>query len=53
MPTANSTTWMPFALANDGDRIISIDGEKLYLYQEISLYMQASYSGGDVEVWYR
>ena len=36
----------------DGDRIISIDGEKLYLYQEISLYMQASYSGGDVEVVY-
>lgn len=36
----------------DGDRIISINGEKLGLYQEISLYMQASYSGGDVEVVY-
>ena len=29
----------------DGDRIISINGERLRLYQEISLYMQASYSG--------
>ncbi len=36
----------------DGDRIVSINGEKLYLYQEISLYMQASYTGGDVEVVY-
>ena len=36
----------------DGDRIISLNGEKLGLYQEISLYMQASYSGGDVEVVY-
>lgn len=35
-----------------GDRIISINGEKLGLYQEISLYMQTSYSGGDVEVVY-
>lgn len=36
----------------DGDRIISIDGEKVKLYQEISLYMQTSYTGGDVEVVY-
>lgn len=36
----------------DGDRIVSLNGEKLGLYQEISLYMQASYSGGDVEVVY-
>ncbi len=36
----------------DGDRIISINGEKIKLYQEISLYMQLSYQGGDVEVVY-
>ncbi len=36
----------------DGDRIISINGEKLRLYQEISLYMQATYRGGDLEVVY-
>lgn len=36
----------------DGDRIISINGEKICLYPEISLYMQASYRGGDVEVVY-
>ncbi|MCI8528321.1 MAG: RIP metalloprotease RseP [Lachnospiraceae bacterium] len=36
----------------DGDRIVSINGEKLGLYQEISLYMQASYRGGDLEVVY-
>ncbi len=36
----------------DGDRIVSINGEKLGLYQEISLYMQASYQGGDLEVVY-
>lgn len=36
----------------DGDRIISINGERLRLYQEISLYMQANYSGGDIEVVY-
>lgn len=36
----------------DGDKIISINGEHLRLYQEISLYMQASYSGGDIEVVY-
>ncbi len=36
----------------DGDRIVSIDGENIRLYQEISLYMQASYRGGDVEVEY-
>lgn len=36
----------------DGDRILSINGEKIRLYQEISLYMQASYRGGDLEVVY-
>ncbi len=36
----------------DGDRIVSINGEKLCLYQEISLYMQATYRGGDLEVVY-
>ena len=36
----------------DGDRIISINGERIRLYQEISLYMQASYRGGALEVVY-
>ncbi len=36
----------------DGDRIISLNGERIRLYQEISLFMQASYRGGDVEVVY-
>lgn len=36
----------------DGDRIISIGGEKICLYQEISLYMQATYRGGELEVVY-
>ena len=36
----------------DGDRILSINGESLKLYQEISLYMQATYRGGDLEVVY-
>ncbi len=36
----------------DGDEIISINGERIRLYQEISLYMQASYSGGDIKVVY-
>lgn len=36
----------------DGDRILSINGEKMKLFQEISLYMQASYRGGDLEVAY-
>lgn len=36
----------------DGDRIISMNGESLKLYQEISLYMQATYRGGDLEVVY-
>lgn len=35
-----------------GDRIISINGEKICLYQEISMYMQLSYRGGDLEVVY-
>lgn len=37
----------------DGDRIISLNGEKICLFQEISLYMQASYRGGDLEVVYQ
>jgi regulator of sigma E protease len=36
----------------DGDRIISLNGEKIKLFQEISLFMQASYDGGEVEVVY-
>lgn len=36
----------------DGDVIVSLNGEKIRLYQEISLYMQASYRGGDLEVVY-
>lgn len=34
----------------DGDVILSINGEKIKLYQEITLYMQTSYRGGDLEV---
>lgn len=36
----------------DGDRILSLDGEKVKLFQEISLFLQTSYDGGDVEVVY-
>ena len=36
----------------DGDRIISLDGQRIKLYQEISLYMQAVYRGGDLKVVY-
>lgn len=36
----------------DGDRIISINGERIRLYEEISLYMLASYRGGDLKVVY-
>lgn len=36
----------------DGDKIISINGERMRLYEEISLYMMASYQGGDLEVVY-
>lgn len=36
----------------DGDRILSLNGEKIRLYQEISLYMQTTYRGGDLEVVY-
>ena len=35
-----------------GDRILSINGEKIRLYQEITLYMQADYKGGDLEIVY-
>lgn len=35
-----------------GDRIISLNGKKIKLYQEISLYMQAVYRGGDLKVVY-
>lgn len=36
----------------DGDLIISLNGERIRMYQEISLYMQATYRGGDLEVVY-
>lgn len=36
----------------DGDRILSINGERIRLYQEISLYLQVSYRGGALEVGY-
>lgn len=36
----------------EGDRIISLNGERIRLFQEITLYMQASYRGGDLEVVY-
>lgn len=36
----------------DGDRILSLNGQKINLYQEISVYMQLSYQGGDIEVVY-
>jgi regulator of sigma E protease len=35
----------------DGDRIISLDGERIYLYEEILLYTQ-TYNGGDMQVGY-
>lgn len=35
-----------------GDRIISLDGEKVYLYEEIQMFTQLKYTGGDVEVRY-
>lgn len=36
----------------DGDTILSINGENIKLFQEISLYMQASYRGGEMEIEY-
>jgi len=36
----------------DGDRIISLNGEKIKLFQEISLFMQATYRGGSIDVVY-
>jgi len=35
-----------------GDMILSINGEKIKMYQEISLYMQTTYRGGELEVVY-
>lgn len=35
----------------DGDRIVSLDGEKVYLYEELLLFTQI-YSGGEVNVGY-
>lgn len=35
----------------DGDRIVSLDGEKVYLYEELLLFTQI-YSGGEVKVGY-
>lgn len=34
-----------------GDRIVALDGENIYMYDEISLFMQV-YNGGEVEVEY-
>lgn len=34
-----------------GDRIVALDGERIYLYDELLLYMQV-YRGGEVEVEY-
>lgn len=36
----------------NGDRIVSLNGEKVHLFDEISLYMRATYRGGDVTVVY-
>ncbi len=36
----------------DGDVIVSLNGERIRLYQEISLYMQATYRGGALKVVY-
>lgn len=36
----------------DGDRILSINGEKMRLFTEIPLYMQTSYTGGELEMVY-
>lgn len=36
----------------DGDLIISINGERMRLFQDISLYMQTTYREGDLEVVY-
>ncbi len=36
----------------DGDRIVSLDGEKIYLYQEIPLFTQLSYREGAITVEY-
>jgi len=35
-----------------GDRIVSLDGEKIYLYEEISVFTQLSYREGDIMVEY-
>ncbi|GFI65685.1 regulator of sigma-W protease RasP [Lachnospiraceae bacterium] len=35
-----------------GDRIISLNGERICLYQEISLFIQTSYQGGEIQVEY-
>lgn len=35
----------------DGDRIVSLNGEKVYLYDELLLFTQL-YDGGDVEIVY-
>lgn len=36
-----------------GDIIVSLNGKKLKLYQEVTLFMQVTYQGGDVDVVYR
>lgn len=36
----------------DGDRILALDGDKVYLYEEIQLFTQLKYTGGEVLVRY-
>ncbi len=36
----------------DGDRILALDGDKVYLYEEIQMFTQLKYDGGDIKVTY-
>lgn len=36
----------------DGDRIIRLNGERIYLFQEISMFMQLTYQSGEIDVEY-
>lgn len=36
----------------NGDRILSLDDEKIYLYEEIQMFTQLKYDGGEVTVRY-
>ena len=35
-----------------GDKIISLNGDRIKLYQEISMFMQMTYRGGEIDVVY-